>query len=200
MNNLFCKETEHIYRLKVPFENIYTSVFLIRAGDGAILIDCATTPYDVDNYIVPALSDIGYNLSDIRSMVLTHSHRDHSGGAKRIMSLAPHMEIITDIRILSDSVSTYPMGGHTRDSIGILDGRTRTLISGDGLQGAGVDRFRCSVGDPQAYSETIEHIRNDERIENILFSHAYEPWNTDGVFGREQVCGCLEECKKYVRS
>ena len=47
--------------------------------------------------------------------------------------------------------------------------------------------------------ETLEKIKSDGRIENILFSHAYEPWNTDTVFGREKVIECIKECKKYVR-
>jgi len=87
------------------------------------------------------------------------------------------------------------LAGHTEDSIGVFDERTHTLITGDGLQGAGVDRYHCSVKDKSAYLETLERIKNDERVENLLLSHAYEPWNSDGVFGREQVLRCLEECR-----
>jgi hypothetical protein len=76
--------------------------------------------------------------------------------------------------------------------------RTHTLISGDGLQGAGVDKYRCYLLDSSAYLETINRVKNDERIENILFSHAYEPWNCDTAYGRAAVDMCLAECLKYI--
>jgi len=46
---------------------------------------------------------------------------------------------------------------------------------------------------------TLDRIKNDTNIENILFSHAYEPWNRDSARGRENVLRCLEDCKKYLR-
>ena len=65
--------------------------------------------------------------------------------------------------------------------------------------GAGVDKFRCSLDNAKAYEETLLKIEKNEKIENILFSHAYEPWNKDALFGRESVLECLKICKKYVR-
>ena len=197
MNSSY-EEIKFIYRLKVPFEAIYTSVFLIKAPSGVILVDCATTSEDVDRSIVPFLAEMGYNLSDLRMLVLTHKHGDHAGGLERVLKLAPKLEVVTEIRWLCEGICTYPMAGHTESSVGILDTRSHTLISGDGLQGAGVDKYRCSIKDPQAYLETIERIKNDERIENILFSHAYEPWNKDSIFGKAGVNACLLECLKYV--
>ena len=194
----FYEETKGIYRLRVPFENIYTSVFLITAQENKILVDCGTTAYDVDSVILPALSEIGYTLSDLNMLVLTHHHRDHAGGLARIREIIPSIEAVTGISVLADKISTYALSGHTEDSIGILDERTGTLISGDGLQGAGVDKYRCYTKHPDKYIETLEKLKNDEKIENIFFSHAYEPWNTDAVFGREKVIDCLNECKKYI--
>ncbi len=55
MENNFYPEFEGIYRLRVPFHNIYTSVFLIISKDRRILLDCATTAGDVDGVILPAL-------------------------------------------------------------------------------------------------------------------------------------------------
>lgn len=194
----FYKVTDAIYRLKVPFDAIYTSVFLIRSPSGAIIVDCAATSEDVDKYVVPALDKMGYKLSDIKTIVLTHKHGDHAGGLERVLTLAPNIEVVTGARELCEGVCTYPMAGHTEDCIGILDMPSRTLISGDGLQGAGVDRYRCSVKNREAYLETIEKIKNDLRIENIVFSHAYEPWNEDSIIGRRAVDDCLSECVKYV--
>ena len=57
--NEFYKETDGIYRLRVPFDRIYTSVFLIVSPSGTALVDCATTDEDVNGYIVPALKKNG---------------------------------------------------------------------------------------------------------------------------------------------
>ena len=198
MEKIFYKETDKIFRLRVPFENLYTSVFLIDAANTKILVDTATYPSDVDSYILPALKKMGYTLPDISALVLTHKHSDHSGGLSRILSLAPGLEVVRDIRELSNELCSYPMAGHTKDSIGVLDTRTGTLISGDGLQGAGIGKYRCSVADKVEYLKTIERIKKDERIENILFSHAYEPWYKDSIFGREKVLDILSKCTEYV--
>ena len=48
MTNGFLKEQEGIYRLKVPFEDLYTSVFLVETPQRLILVDCATTDDDVE--------------------------------------------------------------------------------------------------------------------------------------------------------
>jgi glyoxylase-like metal-dependent hydrolase (beta-lactamase superfamily II) len=197
--NAFYKEAEGIYRLRVPFENIYTSVFLLTAAERPILVDCATTARDVEDVILPALAELGYTPTDVDTLVLTHRHGDHAGGMETLLRHAPQLEVVTDIRALADGVCTYPMGGHTKDSIGVFCTRTGTLISGDGIQGAGVDKYRCYTQNPEMYLETLARIREDARVENILFSHAYEPWFADRVTGREQVIACLEQCPKYVK-
>ena len=196
--NAFCKETEGIYRLRVPIENIYTSVFLLTAAERPILVDCATTASDVDECILPALAALGYALSDIGAIVLTHRHADHAGGLARILALCTKIRVISDLGPIGEGLCTYPLAGHTADSIGVFDARTHTLISGDGLQGAGVDKYRTSVAEREAYLETLRRVREDGRIERILFSHAYEPWNEDAAIGRAAVLSCLEACALYV--
>ena len=194
----FIEEIKDIYRLKVPFENIYTSVFLIRSPSGVILVDSATTAEDVDEYILPALKKTKTSFSDVTTLILTHAHGDHAGGLSRLTSLIPSVEVIRDVRELFDGICTYPMAGHTYNCIGVLDTRTNTLISGDGLQGAGVDKYRCYTESPKAYLETVKRIQNDKRIENLLFSHSYEPWNKNHAYGRMAVDTCLAQCKKYI--
>jgi hypothetical protein len=80
----------------------------------------------------------------------------------------------------------------------VLDTRTGTLISCDGLQGAGIGKYRCSLQSAERYRETIEKIKRDTRIENLLFSHAYEPWDCDRAMGREAVLSCLRDCLRYI--
>jgi glyoxylase-like metal-dependent hydrolase (beta-lactamase superfamily II) len=194
----FYEEVEGIYRLKIPFDTVYTSVFRIKAPSRVILVDCATPARDVEDVILPALAELGYTPTDVDTLVLTHRHGDHAGGMDTLLRHAPQLEVVTDIRSLADGVCTYPMGGHTKDAIGVLDTRTGALISGDGIQGAGVDKYRCYTEDPKMYLETLARIREDTRIENILFSHAYEPWLADRASGREQVLACLDASLQYV--
>jgi glyoxylase-like metal-dependent hydrolase (beta-lactamase superfamily II) len=194
----FIKECEGIYRLKVQYTTVYTSIFLIETERGDLLVDTASYDDDINNVLVPALAKMNKSLEGLYAIVITHDHFDHSGGLKRIREIVPDVRVITELCNLTDNISTYPMAGHTEDCIGVLDTRSGTLISGDGLQGAGVDKYRCSVRKREAYLETIERIKNDGRIENILFSHAYEPWDRDSVIGRREVDACLSECIKYI--
>ena len=140
------------------------------------------------------------SLSDITYLIITHNHNDHSGGLKRILAYHPNIKVVRDIRpIYLDKITIYAMKGHTEDCIGVLDERSGTLISGDGLQGYGVGKYRCSLESKEDYLKTIEGIQKDKRIKNLLFSHAYEPWNQDFAFGREEIIKCLQDCLKYIR-
>ncbi len=198
MNALFNEVIKGIYRLKIPFDTVYTSVFLVVSGSSAVLVDCATTNADVDGYILPALACMGYKITDVKTIVITHNHSDHAGGLSRILYHAPNIEVKREACALFDGLEVYPLYGHAREMIGLFDARSGTLISGDGLQGAGVDKYRAYAEDRTAYLATLERIRADERIENLIFSHAYEPWFEDHIFGRDAVLEALEECKKYV--
>lgn len=197
MKNEFQKEIGGIYRLKVPFENLYTSVFLIENGGEYILVDCATKKKDVDEWIEPALKKFGIDFSKIDELIVSHDHSDHSGGLEGILQKNSKIRVVRALETI-DGLEIYPLRGHTDDCIGVLDLRTGTLISCDGLQGAGVGIYRCYVENKKGYLATIEKIEHDKRINNILFSHAYEPWEKEGAFGREEVEKVLQDCKKYV--
>ena len=128
MEKEFYRETAEIWRLEVPFFTVYTSVFLIHAPVGYILVDCATTDEDVDGYIIPAIKKLGISLSDVKMIVITHDHSDHAGGLTRLLYHIPHLEVVREERELCDSVYAYPLSGHTKGFIGVFDSRSDTLI------------------------------------------------------------------------
>lgn len=198
--NGFREEIKGIFRLNIPFEDVYTSVFLIEHKQGNVLVDCATTKDDVEGCIIPALGELGYEPADISALVITHPHEDHAGGLEHFLGHAPSAKVVADVRKIFDGLMTYPLPGHTDDMLGVFDARTGTLISGDGLQGAGVGKFRCNVPNVHAYLDTLRNIEADGRIENILFSHSFEPWNEYGVFGRQNVIMCTRDCREIIKT
>jgi glyoxylase-like metal-dependent hydrolase (beta-lactamase superfamily II) len=94
---------------------------------------------------------------------------------------------------------TYALAGHTADALGVLDTRTGTLITGDGLQFDGVNQYPRALESEDAYFETLAKIEADERVENMLFSHAYDPWKKDGVRGRAEVLAAVALCKELAK-
>jgi metallo-beta-lactamase class B len=74
------------------FDNLYyvgpgfVSVWLISTPEGAILVDTAQEPY-VD-HVIDSIKKVGFDLKDIKYIILTHGHIDHIGGAARIQELS----------------------------------------------------------------------------------------------------------------
>lgn len=198
MSAEFIKEIENIYRLKVPFFSAYTSVFLVESEGEYAIVDCATTQEDVEGWIVPALQKQGVPLEKIRYIVVSHHHEDHAGGLEWLLPYCKNAEVVTSVKGLFPNVETYPMPGHTLDCIGVLDLRSGTLISVDGIQGYGIGKYRCSTHDENAYLTTLANVGKDARIENILFAHAYEPWYQNHAFGKEEIKKCLQDSEDYI--
>lgn len=194
----FQREIGDIYRLKIPYGSVYTSVFLIKLSGGNLLVDCGATDSDVDGYIVSALKELGLSLGDIRYLVLTHNHEDHGGGLRRVLQLHPKITVIDGVSSLFDGLEIYALPGHTLHCIGVFDRQSGTLIAGDGLQGDGVGEYRCTLESEAEYAKTLDKLHKDESIKNILFSHDYKPWNKDYAFGRAAIESCLNDCKKHI--
>jgi len=196
-----------IFKIEVPFERIYTAVFVICLREGYLLIDCATTDRDVDQRILPALRAL--DLTDPpQALLLTHSHGDHAGGASRLREHFPEMEIyaseavkslpyrhLSDGELLFDCLQALHLPGHTKQSVGYFHLPTGTLISGDCLQQRGVDKYVNGVRYPSLYRESLRRLRTLPLC-HILASHDYVPL---GAFahGQAEITAYLDACERH---
>lgn len=206
----------HIHRLVVPFLDIYTTIFLVETEEGVVVFDTATYPGDMDNYLVPALRELG--AEHPLWVVVSHNHRDHAGGLARFAELFPETSIAAGsegcgeripgktVRVLTDGetlvgpLTAVTIPGHTADAIGILDTRTGTLMSGDCLQMYGI----YGSGAWGANISLIpEHIAAGQKlmtlpINTILASHNYHPydWRADG---KKAVADYIAQCVSALR-
>lgn len=205
--------TPHIYRLVIPFLDIYTTVFFVSTEQGAVLFDTGTYPSDIDGYIVPALKELAITPESLKYVIVSHNHRDHGGGLARFAQLypdtaiaagsnscgerVPGRQILTfgDGDLLMDHLQVVSMPGHTADCIGLLDRRTKTLLSGDALQLYGI----YGSGDWGANITLIpEHLAMTRRLqqmdmETVIASHDYHPcgFRADG---KQEVQHYISQC------
>ncbi len=206
---MFEKIVDGIWQLKVPFEDIYTSVFVLNTKQGCILADCATNGSDVQTYIVPALERENF-VPEI--LLCSHTHSDHAGGMETLIQTYPKATVafceknvcyncekihdLQDGEVLLERFEVLNLKGHSSDSIAIYDRLTKGLLSFDCLQQKGISRYRNGVTDPKAYLEDIERIRKISP-QYILASHDYEPLGALAV-GADAVNALLEYCKEEI--
>jgi len=89
------KRNDQEYQKIAPFklfDNLYyvgpgfVSAWLIPTSAGIIMIDTAQEPY-VD-HVVDSIKKSGFDIKDIKYIILSHGHLDHFGGAARIQELS----------------------------------------------------------------------------------------------------------------
>ena len=198
---------ENIFLLRVPFEDVLTSVIAIKTGEGAVLFDSATTENDVKEHIIPALA----NAEICPDMLISsHFHADHMGGEPYLAKEYPEAvrakiarECEGDVRrklcdgdILFGCLEVLNLPGHTDDSLAILDRRTMTLVCADCLQQKGVGRYGTGISDAAGYLSSIAKLR-EMRIDNILSSHDYVPRGISAR-GACSVSRYLDESESYI--
>ena len=185
------KVNDNIFKLEVPFSGIYTSVFFVKVDGGYVTVDTGSNANDVNNYIVPALGELGITLDSIRGILLTHTHGDHAGGLSTLAPLCPNAVVygikgsntsagsntyvgVSDGDVIADYIKVVAIKGHDTDTCGYLDTRSKTLISGDSIQIHGIASWGCQVRHIDDYFASMRKLQEMD-IENILISHAYCP-------------------------
>ncbi|MDV6012900.1 MBL fold metallo-hydrolase [Haloechinothrix sp. LS1_15] len=69
-----------VYRIPLPMPNDglrAVNVYAIEDADGVVLIDTGWNVAEAREQLASGLSDIGYELADVRRFLITHIHHDH---------------------------------------------------------------------------------------------------------------------------
>jgi len=206
-----------VYRLVIPFEDIYTTVFIIKTPSGAVLLDTATYASDIDDFVLPALAELGISAGSLRYVVLSHSHRDHAGGLSRLTELFPEICIVSlseellaqfpaspvlcpkDGELLLDILQIIPIPGHAPDCLALYDLRTHTLLTGDSLQLFGIygsGKWGANISNPAAHLAAVERLRA-MNINTIIASHDYHPCGHTAC-GAEEISRYLDCCAEAL--
>jgi len=205
--------TADISRLVVPFLDIFTTVYVVKTPDGALLFDTATYATDIDDYIVPMLNELGIDADSLKYVLISHSHRDHAGGLERFMQLYPKTCIISkssalrekfagfdtfapdDGSTVLDILKIVTVPGHSGDCISLLDTRTKTLLTGDCLQLYGIygsGFWGANIGAPVDHLAAIEKLRGLD-VETVAASHDYHPCGHIAC-GNDEISRYYDEC------
>jgi metallo-beta-lactamase class B len=127
---------------KVPpfkiFDNIwyvgpgYVSCYLITTSDGLILIDASEEPAMVQ-HVADSIQKAGFNLRDVKHILISHGHIDHWGGIDRMRELTGAQVWATeeDWQLIEQAASRTGKDGRIprapkRDKI-VMDGANLTL-------------------------------------------------------------------------
>ena len=113
------------------FDNLYFvgekeySAWAVTTSDGIVIID-TIFEYSVDSQIVGGLRAFGLDAAAIKYAIVSHGHRDHSGGAK-------YLQDSFKTRVLMSAADWDLLAANTRDpakptrDLVITDGQTLTV-------------------------------------------------------------------------
>ncbi|MBQ8804759.1 MAG: MBL fold metallo-hydrolase [Tyzzerella sp.] len=234
----FKKIMNDIYRLETPVEGVWNGIIFID-GKEKILIDSGLDAKNIDECLVPALKQLGYQLSDMDWLLNTHCHGDHVGGHRRIVELgnvkvavyrksvdklhnplkyskliratfpehspaAPAVlegvketSILEEGDIVAGRLQLIATPGHDDDCVCFYDLETKSLITGDSLQGNGTasqgTALYMSLTD---YQESLSKLRTMD-IQNIISGHPYL-FSGDKAIGEEEAITYLKNCERIV--
>lgn len=207
--NTIEKINKNIYRLTIPYKDIFTTVYVVETCEGALLFDCASFDEDIDGHIIPMMNELG--IEDVRCVFISHNHKDHAGGLSEFMKHFPNTVIISRCPRLKEQFKSFTViapndgdeilgmlkavtiPGHTEDSCAIYDTRTNTLISGDCLQLYGIygsGTWASNITFPDEHIKAVNKLRTMD-ISEILTAHDYHPY---GYRYTENILKALDAC------
>ena len=84
------KINENIYRLTMPYKDIFTTVYTIKTDNGVLLFDSGSYDEDIENYISPFLKQLEITADMIKYVFISHDHKDHAGGLGAFVKKFPN--------------------------------------------------------------------------------------------------------------
>lgn len=211
------KLNDSIHYFKVPYKDIFVGIYVIETDKGVVLFDTASCDDDVDNWIVPALAQLGVTPTHI---FISHNHTDHAGGLARAAAVFPDAVILSrsdelmqaypnvhspeDGEQFLDVLQVVTIPGHTQDCAAILDLRTNTLVSGDCLQSYGIygsGYWYANITLPAEHFAAVEKVRK-LKIDTIATAHDYHPVGMisyDAESIQQRLDSCLEALNRVRR-
>lgn len=206
------RETDHVFRMTIPYKDIFTTIYVIKTEQGTVMFDAASIDEDTPEYILPMLKELNVSPEELKYIFISHNHGDHAGGLNGLKSHVPNTCIVSrssalqekhpdmdflmpeDGDILLDVLQVVTVPGHTQDSIALLDKRTNTMISGDCLQLYGIygsGNWACNIGFVKDHLQAIEKVRA-MNIQTVLTAHDYHPYGYR--YDSETVGKALDAC------
>lgn len=209
--------TQDIYRLIIPYKDIYTTVCIVKTSEGAVLFDTGSYDSDADGYILPFLEELDIKAQELRYVVISHNHLDHAGGLERLMQHFPETCIVSRHPAIAEKYGNYTVlapgdgdpllsvlriitvPGHTTDAVALLDTRSGALLTGDSLQLYGIygsGKWGANISLPTEHLAAVEKLRSMD-IATIVASHNYHPWGNFAQ-GKDQVSRYLDACPEAL--
>ena len=107
--------------------NDWVACYLIDTGDGLILID--TAMHETAYLMIENIRKLGYELTDIKKILLSHAHIDHIGGCRTMKELTGAKVYLgkRDLIFLHERKELHPQSAGLRD-LKKLPGSTATGI------------------------------------------------------------------------
>lgn len=202
----FEEVSKDIFKMNIPFEDGFTSVFVLVNDGRCFLLDAAATDDDSRDYIIPALNNHGFSPDYI---VCSHLHPDHFGGIQLLADTFYDAKIsvldksyklgnkeifyLTDGDVLLGRYKILSLKGHTGDSIGILDLTYGILLTADALQLYGSGRYGTGLELPGEYIKTLENVKK-LNLSGLIASHEYEPLGST-AFGADEINKYINTCR-----
>jgi glyoxylase-like metal-dependent hydrolase (beta-lactamase superfamily II) len=82
-----------IHRIQAPLGERFIAMYLLTGPDGALLFDTGVAD-SVPGTLLPYLTDIGFDLADLRWVISSHCDFDHTGGNFALAAAAPRAEFL----------------------------------------------------------------------------------------------------------
>lgn len=103
------------------FDNVYyvgktdVGAWVLKTSGGLVLFDTLNNPDEAANIIVPGMRKLGLDPDQIKLVVLTHFHNDHTGGMPYFRAKG--------VRMMASEVDWGPLGGVPNPESVIHDGQ-----------------------------------------------------------------------------